>query len=340
SKSLVELMGGSIGVTSEEGKGSEFSFVVGLSRDTETGVVALPSVVAPGTRGRALLVEGNVSQRMAVRGILIRDGWTVDEVSGCREAEALDASQVACYDLAIVDCTQSDGCGVTLARDLSAASGLQTPLPCVMLCTLGDETATREIRAETAPPVPMLLKPVDASELRAAIEQALTGSVVPAADAGTDATPLTPSTLPSPETEAAPPPVESPAPARRELRVLLAEDAPINQKLAEAVLRRMGHEVTVARNGVEAVSLVQEQRFDIVLMDIQMPEMGGVEATERIRHFEMAKGMARIPIVAVTANALKGDRENYLAAGMDGYVSKPIVFAALEAEIERVTRGV
>lgn len=284
-----------------------------------------------------MLVEGNASQRRAVRGILVRDGWTVDEVSGCREAEALDASQVAGYDLAIVDCTLSDGCGVTLARDLSAARGLHTPLPCVMLCTLGDETATREIRAETDPPVPMLLKPVDASELRAAIEQALTGS---AADADTDATLLTPSALPSPETEAAPPPVESPASARRELRVLLAEDAPINQKLAEAVLRRMGHEVTVARNGVEAVSLVQEQRFDIVLMDIQMPEMGGVEATERIRHFEMTKGMARIPIVAVTANALKGDRENYLAAGMDGYVSKPIVFAALEAEIERVTRSV
>jgi CheY-like chemotaxis protein len=107
------------------------------------------------------------------------------------------------------------------------------------------------------------------------------------------------------------------------LRVLLAEDNQVNQRLAVHILERLGHQVQVARNGAEAVSLFEQSPFDLVLMDIQMPEMGGEEATRRIREIEAKRG-GHIPIVAMTAHAMKGDRERFLESGMDEYVSKPI----------------
>jgi CheY-like chemotaxis protein len=113
------------------------------------------------------------------------------------------------------------------------------------------------------------------------------------------------------------------AESRRKLRVLLAEDNAINRKLAARLLEKCGHSVTVAIDGVEAVAAVQEGEFDLVLMDVQMPNMDGLEATAAIRALE--RGTTRhIPIVAMTAHAMKGDQERCLAAGMDGYISKPI----------------
>jgi len=116
-------------------------------------------------------------------------------------------------------------------------------------------------------------------------------------------------------------PVTRPTP--RPLRILLAEDSLLNQKLAIGLLSKWGHTVTVAANGLEAVEAAAQQPFDLVLMDIQMPEMNGLEATEAIRRQEVERG-GRVPIVALTAHALKGDRERCLEAGMDAYVSKPI----------------
>jgi signal transduction histidine kinase/CheY-like chemotaxis protein len=113
-------------------------------------------------------------------------------------------------------------------------------------------------------------------------------------------------------------------------RLLLAEDHPINQKLALALLQRQGYVVDLAENGVEAVRLASTHRYDVILMDIQMPLMGGLEATRLIREAEARAGHTRTPIVAVTANAMSGDRESYLQAGMDGYISKPIVPALLQ----------
>jgi CheY-like chemotaxis protein len=121
-------------------------------------------------------------------------------------------------------------------------------------------------------------------------------------------------------------------------RVLLAEDTPINQTLATIILTRMGCEVTVANNGLEAVDAFAASTFDLVLMDIQMPEMGGIEATQAIRDMESRQARRPTPIIAVTANALKGDRERYLASGMNGYVSKPISVEALKSEMQRLLR--
>jgi CheY-like chemotaxis protein/HPt (histidine-containing phosphotransfer) domain-containing protein len=121
----------------------------------------------------------------------------------------------------------------------------------------------------------------------------------------------------------------------RHLRILLAEDNLVNQKLALRLLEKQGHEVAVAGNGLEALAALERQTFDLVLMDVQMPKMSGLEATAAIRQREQVTG-AHLPIIALTANAMKGDRENCLAAGMDDYIPKPIQFAELFSAIERV----
>jgi CheY-like chemotaxis protein len=125
-----------------------------------------------------------------------------------------------------------------------------------------------------------------------------------------------------------------PEPSLKSQRILLVEDTPINQNLETILLQRMGYEVSIANNGIEAIEAFSTQEFDLILMDIHMPEMGGVEAAEIIRTLEKNQQLQRTPIIAVTANALKGDKERYLAAGMDGYVSKPIAVDALRHEIK------
>jgi CheY-like chemotaxis protein len=118
--------------------------------------------------------------------------------------------------------------------------------------------------------------------------------------------------------------------------VLLVEDTPINQTLQSILLNRMGYEVTLANNGLEGLEAFNTQAFDLILMDIQMPEMGGIEATQLMREQEQLRQLKRTPIIAVTANALKGDRERYFEAGMDGYVSKPLSMDSLKTEMARV----
>ena len=122
----------------------------------------------------------------------------------------------------------------------------------------------------------------------------------------------------------------------RRLRILLAEDNPINRRLAERLLEKREHQITIAFNGREAVRHFETGEFDVVLMDVQMPELDGYGATAAIRKLEASRG-THVPIIGVTAHALKGDRERCLAAGMDGYVAKPILPKVLYAEIDRVT---
>jgi len=124
--------------------------------------------------------------------------------------------------------------------------------------------------------------------------------------------------------------------AGQALRVLLAEDNAVNQRLAVRLLQGAGHEVTAVATGVGAVDAFERDEFDLILMDLQMPEMGGIEATGMIRAVEGRKGGVRIPIIALTAHAMQGDRERCLEAAMDGYVSKPIRRPELFAEISRL----
>ncbi|MBN8729572.1 MAG: response regulator [Acidobacteria bacterium] len=126
----------------------------------------------------------------------------------------------------------------------------------------------------------------------------------------------------------------------RPLRVLVAEDNAINQVLAKRMLERRGHMVDVAGNGRAAVEAVTRERYDLVLMDVQMPEMDGFEATREIRRLEAAaNGGKRLPIVAMTANAMEGDREQCLAQGMDAYLPKPVMVEALVAMLAEVNKG-
>ena len=127
-------------------------------------------------------------------------------------------------------------------------------------------------------------------------------------------------------------------PRLRSLEILLAEDNPVNQMVVVAILAKRGHIVRVAPDGQEALEAFERERFDLVLMDVEMPVMGGFEATAAIRAIEQATG-GHIPIIALTAHAMKGDRELCLAAGMDGYLTKPIKPLALIQEVERLTPG-
>jgi len=130
-------------------------------------------------------------------------------------------------------------------------------------------------------------------------------------------------------------PAATPVRAARQLRVLVAEDNTVNQKLAEHLLARRGHHPAVAGNGAKAIAMLAAGGFDLVLMDLQMPEMDGFEATAAIRNLERGTG-TRVPIVALTAHAMEGDRQRCLDAGMDGYVSKPIKAVELFEVIDRV----
>ena len=152
-----------------------------------------------------------------------------------------------------------------------------------------------------------LLKSVKPSDLRAAIRSALRGPS-PGHGARAPATPRPP---------------EVPGRRGEPLRLLLVEDNPTNQKLTVRLLQRRGHQVEVAGNGQEAVGMLEDRRFDLVLMDVQMPVMDGMQATAAIRSREAETG-GRVPIVAMTAHAMHGYRDRCLAAGMDGYISKPI----------------
>ncbi len=125
--------------------------------------------------------------------------------------------------------------------------------------------------------------------------------------------------------------------ADRVLRILLAEDNAVNQKFAVRAIEKAGHSVAVANNGREALEAWERERYDVVLMDVQMPEMDGLEATARIRSLEEERQpTGRTPIIAMTANAMKGDKERCLDAGMDGYISKPVKRQTMFAEIDRV----
>jgi len=132
-------------------------------------------------------------------------------------------------------------------------------------------------------------------------------------------------------------PVAGPRPAADCLRILLAEDNVVNQKLVARILEKAGHAVVVAGNGLQALAAVEGQHFDVILMDIQMPEMDGLEATKAIRKRERTTG-DHVPIIAVTAHALKDDQERCLESGMDGYLSKPINIPALLAAINQVVK--
>jgi len=314
SRRLVELMGGRLWVESEFGKGSIFHFTAefGLAEETDQFKAEVISV-----RNVFILVaDDNATNRRILEEMLA--SWEMRPqlvASGKAALSALEKSHQTGqpFPVVLLDAHMADIDGFAIARRIRSHPDLAGEVILMLNADSrqADLRKCRELKIENH-----LVKPVTQSDLLATILSTLGArAAVPPAEEGSQAWLV----------------------SSRPLRILLAEDNPVNQQLAVRLLRKRGHMVVVANNGREAVNHLEKDHFrglDLVLMDVQMPEMDGWEATAAIRARESQFGV-RIPIVAMTAHALKGDRERCLAAGMDGYVSKPIRLEQLLAEIER-----
>jgi PAS domain S-box-containing protein len=311
---LVKLMGGRLWAESEVGRGSTFHFDVLLTRaaDAPPGL----SQELASLRGvSAVVVDDNETNRLIFLEML--SGWGMRVTTSDSGAAALEemrraAANGAPYRFALLDAMMPAMDGLTLAGKIKADAALGEPTVFLLSSAgqlLGDSLG-RELGIFRC-----MMKPVKQSDLRSALAQAVGAQ---------------------PKLKPASPTANSAAP-QGPLRILLAEDGLVNQMVAIGLLERNGHQVTVANNGQEALVKLAEQSFDLVLMDLQMPELDGLEATAEIRRREQATG-AHTPIVAMTAHAMKGDRELCLAAGMDGYVAKPIDASELDQAIEMYGR--
>jgi CheY-like chemotaxis protein len=311
----VELMGGHIWVQSELGRGSTFHVELVLD--------VVPAPVAPyrerrqpGLTGKQILI---VDDNATNRDILVRQtrSWGIESQDTGSPHTALTWIRTGRrYDVAIVDMQMEGMDGATLAREIHAVEGFED-LPIVILTSLGRRPEDAAWRREFAA---FLTKPVRPSELHDSLVNALATQRVPA---------------PEPRTPG--PPARSRRSEEVPLRILVAEDNAVNQELAVFLLEKLGYQPDLASNGVEVLEALGQRAYDVVLMDVQMPEMDGLEAARRVR----AAGYAEQPyIVAVTANALEGDRDACLAAGMDDYIAKPIQVDELREALTRAgSRG-
>ena len=312
---LVEMMNGRIWVESEVGKGSAFHFTASLR--IQEGPSPGPAALPPGQLRdlHALIVDDNFTNRRVLHGMLTRWGMRPTAVEGGRAAlQALEVAKSTGYPfpLLLVDGQMPEMDGFTLAEQIKKDPSL-IAVTIMMLTSaghLGDAARCRELGISA-----YLVKPIRQTELCDAICQVLNKTT-----RAQDAPLVTRHTLRE---------------MRNRARILLAEDNAVNQTLAVRLLEKHGYTVIVAGDGRAAVEEFEKCEFDVVLMDIQMPGMDGFEATGAIREKEKLTG-AHVPIIAMTAHALKGDQERCVAAGMDGFVAKPIRTSELFATLESV----
>ncbi len=311
---LVEMMGGTIELESQLGVGSTFHFTLRFGRARGPATRPLPAEPAQVRGLPVLVVDDNATNRLILQEMLTKWGMKPMVVEGGREAlAALEEARGSGspFGLVLLDAMMPEMDGFTLAARIRQDSELVGATLMMLSSANRREDATRCTELQVAS---YLTKPIRQSTLLDAIMTA-----------------LGPSLMLEGRADPASPPVPDGGP--RLLRLLLAEDNPVNQRLAVSLLEKRGHQVVVVGNGRAALAALAGHPFDAVLMDVQMPEMDGFEATAAIRARESATGV-RTPIIAMTAHAMKGDRERCLAEGMDDYVSKPLrpheLFEALD----------
>jgi signal transduction histidine kinase/DNA-binding response OmpR family regulator len=328
-KSLIELMGGEIGMRGNEDGGSTFWFRLPL-RVAPSATLMLPPTFS--TPGRVLVVDDlEINRRVLSRQLT---SWRIEHncVNGAADAVAelhSAASAGSPYRLALIDHMMPEVDGLTLGRQIAGDRELQHTAM-VMLSSAGQQSAKRFHEAGF---FAVMVKPVVRARQLLNVLQAAMNAAPRTIGEGT---------APEPSVaHAAPPPADAFMESTKVTprRVLLAEDNVVNAKLAVRLLERLGCRVDVASNGHEALKMVQSIPFDLVFMDCQMPEMDGFEATRAIRAWEVASrdGLSpgtQLPIIALTANAMQGDRERCLAAGMSDYITKPLSRADLARVLE------
>jgi two-component system sensor histidine kinase/response regulator len=320
STQLVEMMDGRIWVDSEPGRGSQFHFTVSLeeadAKEIKTWSAATTEVLR---NQKVLVVDDNRTNLRILDAMLKRWGMRPT----CVESGAAALMELSGalndrepYDLILMDMHMPIMDGFALAEHVRRRSELKTVT--IMMLTSGghkDDLA----RCHALGLAAYLWKPIGETQLRETFVRVIAGR--------NEANVTHPVTLAFEEGEKA---------IAAQLRVLIAEDNPVNQLVVKRLLQKRGHLVAVATNGKKALDILGQESFDLVLMDVQMPVMGGVEATAAIRKQEQDSGL-HLPIIALTANAMKGDREKYLASGMDDYLSKPIHQEELDALLEKYT---
>jgi two-component system sensor histidine kinase/response regulator len=315
SQSLVGMMGGRLWLESQVGRGSTFHFTGTFGES----VSARPSCDLRRFAGvRALIVDDNAANRTILARQLSRWGLAPRAVPDAGEAlEALTqaAHEDRPFDVALLDVRMPGMNGWELARRIREQDRIaRTPIILLTSSSRLDDAGDPVALGIAA----CLTKPAQPADLLDAMADAMPRVAEPARE------------------RANPKPVSRDNPSVEARHVLLAEDNLVNQQVAVGLLTRRGHRVTVVANGREAIEALGREPFDVVLMDLQMPVMGGIDATIRLRENEQGSGR-RLPVIAMTAHAMRGDRERCLDAGMDGYLSKPIDKEALYAAVERTS---
>ncbi|HVX11269.1 MAG TPA: response regulator [Pirellulales bacterium] len=321
-KKLAELMGGTIGVRSEPQHGSEFWFVVRFKQASAAGQPFRQPAEWDGLR--LLLVGDNPYVMSSIQRQLT--AWQIASDTVDNENDALAKLSTAAsagrpYQIAIIDSAPQSSNGRWLAATIAGNERLNET-SVLLITTLGDDDEFQP--ADGSDTVGYLSKPITASRLFDSMMSALKPAqrLTAAGQAGA-------------QHDSAAGSKRSKAPAVADAKLLLVEDNEINQQVATELLRAAGYASDIRSNGREAVEAVQAGNYDLVLMDCQMPEMDGYEATRAIRQWEAQNGRPRLPIIALTANALMGDRQQCLDAGMSDYLKKPLSRRELIATVEK-----